>query len=98
MHVRNLGLAKAEDDVIFDRAASEARILVSADTDFGTLLAMRASSKPSVILFRHGAEHRPLLQVDLLRDNLPTLVESLEAGAIVTIEPTRIRVRLLPLL
>ena len=39
IQVRSIGLQHAEDDAIFDRAAAERRILVSADADFGTLLA-----------------------------------------------------------
>lgn len=97
VHVRDLGLQAAEDEVLLELAAKERRVLVSADTDFAALLARRTDPGPSVILFRHGAEHRPQLQVELLRANLAALAEALEAGAIATIEPTRIRVRQLPL-
>ena len=43
IHVRSMGLQHADDEVIFDRAAVERRILVPADADFGTLLAVRSS-------------------------------------------------------
>ncbi len=35
LHVHTIDLQRAEDNVIFDKAAAEDRIVVSADTDFG---------------------------------------------------------------
>lgn len=51
-HVRDYGLGAATDHDILDRGAAENRIIVSADTDFGTLLALRQQAHPSFIRFR----------------------------------------------
>jgi predicted nuclease of predicted toxin-antitoxin system len=98
VHVRELGMQAASDEEIFDHAAQDDRVVVSADTDFGTLLAIRKQTAPSVILFRHGSQHRPADQAALLKANLPQLVGALEAGSVVVIQPDRIRVRALPLI
>ena len=97
IHVRSIGLQHAEDDAIFDRAAVEGRILVTADADFGTLLAARSSRQPSVIQFRGEGSRKPDVLARTLLANLPQLVDSLENGCIVTFEPARVRVRLLPI-
>ena len=84
IHVRSVGLQHADDEVIFERAATEHRIVVSADADFGTLLALRASRQPSVIQFRGEGSRKPDALARTLLANLPQLLDSLESGSIVT--------------
>lgn len=86
----------ATDEDVFARAAQERRILVSADTDFGTILALREESAPSVILFRRGPKH-PLAQATILLSALPLLSQELERGCIAVLHQNRVRVRRLPI-
>lgn len=96
-HVLELSLDTAKDDVIFDRAAHEGSVVISTDTDFGTLLARRNANKPSVILFRQGISRRPERQLALLAANLEAIAGHLGNGSIVVFESTRVRVRSLPM-
>ncbi len=96
IHVSDYGLQSALDDEIFIRAAEEDRILISADTGFANILALRKEKRPSVILFRRQTQRRPEEQVSLLLLNLPALREDLDTGAIVVFDQDRIRIRSLP--
>lgn len=97
VHVLDIGLSAAADEIIFDRSAAEGRVLISEDTDFGTLLVTRQSAQPSVILFRRMSDRRAIALLPLLLLNLSLVEEELLLGAIVVIEPERLRVRRLPL-
>jgi predicted nuclease of predicted toxin-antitoxin system len=95
-HVRDYGLQGAGDEEILERAKNEDRIIVSADTDFATLVALRAEARPSLILFRQVRNRRPEQQARVLLANLPATEEPLQVGCVVVLEDARIRIRRLP--
>ena len=86
VHVASYGLSRADDAEILARAATEGRVLVSADTDFGGLLAARDATVPSVVLFRRRARRRPHEQAMILLTNLAAFAADLDAGAIAVID------------
>lgn len=96
VHVRDVQMQKSKDLEIFALAATEERVLISADTDFGGILALRAEIKPSFILLRRGPK-KPADQLELLLANLPALEEFTSQGCIIVLEENRIRIRQLPI-
>ncbi|HEX5281045.1 MAG TPA: DUF5615 family PIN-like protein [Micropepsaceae bacterium] len=98
VHVLERGCESAADGELFLVAQSEQRIIVSSDTDFAVLLALRAESTPSLILFRGGlSDDPPPRQLSAILRALPDVEQSLSNGSIVVLQPGRIRVRRLPI-
>jgi len=95
-HVRVLGLAGHTDDEVMALAIADERILVTTDTDFGTILALTGATRPSVLLLR-GIGDSVEQRVDALLDVLPRVEHVLSEGAVVVIEPDRYRIRYLPI-
>ncbi len=97
VHVRDRGLTSATDDVVLALAAAEGRVLISADTDFGTLLARSGAIEPSVVLIRRAVGRRAAQQARLPIANLPVVQDELVEGSVVVLGERTIRIRLLPI-
>jgi predicted nuclease of predicted toxin-antitoxin system len=97
VHVADIGMLKASDESILAHAAAAGQVVVTADTDFGELLAVSGASRPSVVLLRSADHLTPDQQASMLAANLPAVAEELEAGAVVSMARGRLRVRPLPM-
>ena len=97
IHIRSLGLHAAPDHVVLETARRDARILVSADTDFGALLASSHANFPSVVLIRRVIGRRVNDLAGILIANLPPVEDDLERGSIVVIGDDSLRIRQLPI-
>jgi predicted nuclease of predicted toxin-antitoxin system len=95
--VVDLGLLTATDEEIFDRAAKDSLTVVTADSDFGMMLAMRRATSPSVVHLRHVAELSPDEHSALLAANLRTIEDDLDRGAIASLSTVRLAIRDLPI-
>jgi predicted nuclease of predicted toxin-antitoxin system len=85
-----------KDRDIFDYAEKHDMIILSADLDFGTILAFTHSIKPSVIIFRlNDPSHEHVNS--LISSNIPNIEKELKKGVIVIIEDAEIRIRELPI-
>lgn len=91
-----MGQHDAEDQVIFRHAINHDEIVFTHDLDFGTLLAYTNSRKPSVIQAR-VQDPSPERIGGAVVAALDQFGELLLQGAILTILPSRTRVRILPL-
>jgi predicted nuclease of predicted toxin-antitoxin system len=97
LHVRDLALTSAPDRDVLANAKSDERVLITADTDFGTLLALEGADAPSVILFRRTGQRRTEQRATILLSNIDRIEASLEAGCIAVFENERLRIRDLPI-
>jgi predicted nuclease of predicted toxin-antitoxin system len=97
VHVGDVDLLRATDEAISTFARDKGFVVVTSDSDFAAMLALAAAARPSVVHLRGVAELPPAAHLRLLVDNLPTVAEDLEGGAVVSLSPTRLAVRQLPI-
>lgn len=96
-HWSALGAADASDHEIMTYAESQDYIVLTHDLDFGAILAATAGAKPSVVQLRMD-DISPNASGALVVEALRQMEPELDAGALLTIGPSKARVRLLPLL
>lgn len=96
IHVSDIGMSRAEDSDILQRARAEQRICVTLDADFHALLATSGERGPSVVRVRKEGLDAGALAA-LLRAVWPGIETALAEGAMVTLTDRSIRVRRLPI-
>jgi predicted nuclease of predicted toxin-antitoxin system len=97
IHVGEIGMSEAEDADIIHRARKESRVVATLDADFHALLALAAAVTPSVIRIRIERLRAPAVTA-LLLTVIAECKEDLAQGVAITVEPSRIRTRRLPLI
>jgi predicted nuclease of predicted toxin-antitoxin system len=96
VHWSDVGEGTALDSVVLGWARDDGHIVFTNDLDFGTILASTRAVGPSVIQSRTQDvthDHLGDIVVTALREHR----EILERGALITIDESRLRVRILPL-
>jgi predicted nuclease of predicted toxin-antitoxin system len=84
------------DLAIFQKAATEHRILLTFDLDFGEIAALSGIEPVTVILFRLANTRTENVR-SRLEAVLREVRDSLAEAAVITVEETRHRVRRLPI-
>jgi predicted nuclease of predicted toxin-antitoxin system len=96
VHVSEIGMSRASDADILQRARAETRACVTLDADFHSLLATSGERGPSVIRIRKEGLDAAALAA-LLQGIWPSIENALSSGALVTVTERSIRVRQLPI-
>ncbi len=95
-HVNEIGYNHTPDFKISALAAASGEIIITHDTDFGTILALTGSARPSVVLFRWQALTTQSI-FQFLSEYLPEFADDLSTGALIVVDEQKVRVRTLPL-
>lgn len=96
VHVRDIGLHRAADREIVDRARLDSSVVLTFDLDFGEILALGVLDRPSVVIFRLSDE-RPATVNKQLRAVLRERSEDLAQGSLILVEDDRYRIRRIPI-
>jgi predicted nuclease of predicted toxin-antitoxin system len=95
-HWSAIGAENAPDRQIMAYAKDHDFIVLTHDLDYAAMLAATNAGKPSVVLIR-AADLTPELLASAVVAGLRQCEQALALGALLTIDPARLRLRLLPL-
>jgi predicted nuclease of predicted toxin-antitoxin system len=95
-HWSKKGSPSATDAEIMAFAAAEDFVVLTHDLDFGAILAVTHGSKPSVVQIRSENLDPESIGRNIVLA-LRQMQTDLEAGALMTIDAKRVRLRVLPL-
>ncbi|MBI2918089.1 MAG: DUF5615 family PIN-like protein [Chloroflexi bacterium] len=96
IHALEIGLGRAPDEVVLERARNEQRVVITADLDYPRLLAMAQSEGPGLILLR-GGNYSDQEAVERLTRVLEAVANEELPNSIVVVDRERIRRRRLPI-
>ena len=96
VHWSTVGKPSASDSEIMEFAAANGYVVFTHDLDFGILLAAHRMRGPSVIQLR-SQEVLPSAIGEAVLRAIGAAEPHLDRGAIVTVDPIRQRIRLLPI-
>jgi predicted nuclease of predicted toxin-antitoxin system len=96
VHWSTIGAPTAPDREILAWTRDHGHVLFTHDLDFGAILAATQTSSPSVVQLR-TQDVTPHQAQDLLLDVLHRFTDSLTRGALISIDESRSRVRILPI-
>ena len=95
VHAHDLGLDRASDRAILERARAEDRVVVTADLDYPRLLVLSMATRPGLILFR-GGNYSEAEMAALLGRTLDAVAPDALARSICVVDKKRVRVTELP--
>jgi predicted nuclease of predicted toxin-antitoxin system len=95
-HWSSVGRASAPDSEILAFAFANDYVILTHDLDFGTLLAAHGNRGPSVIQIR-VQDVLPSAVGEIIVRAIKAAEAQLRDGALVTVDPLRRRVRILPI-
>jgi predicted nuclease of predicted toxin-antitoxin system len=95
VHWSSIGLQDAPDAVILDYAIANNYVVLTNDLDFSAILAATNIKKPSVVQLRSTDLSPDQIGKQVLAA-LQQMSAEIDAGALVTIDSIRTRIRVLP--
>jgi predicted nuclease of predicted toxin-antitoxin system len=96
VHWSSVGAANARDIEIMDFARIKSYVVLTHDLDFGAILAATHGNKPSVVQIRSEDVNPDIIGKQVVAA-IQQMALDLEQGALLTVNPKRIRLRILPL-